>query len=111
MKLLLDENLSRRLAPLLQERFPESSQVCLLGLERASDREIWDYAKAHGFVVVTCDSDFEALSLLYGAPPAVIRLKSGNLSRAAILALLNDHHALLRELIEGEGRARIELVK
>ncbi|MBP6808741.1 MAG: DUF5615 family PIN-like protein [Chromatiaceae bacterium] len=37
MKLLLDENLSRRLVPFLQAAFPGSSQVVLEGLERAND--------------------------------------------------------------------------
>jgi len=39
MKLLLDENLSRRLIPFLQHDYPGSSQVVLLGLEAAS--EMW----------------------------------------------------------------------
>jgi hypothetical protein len=34
VKLLLDENLSRRLVPVLQSDFPGSSQAALLGLER-----------------------------------------------------------------------------
>lgn len=37
MKLLLDENLSRRLVPFLQHDYPDSSQVVLLGMESASD--------------------------------------------------------------------------
>ncbi|MFE8032557.1 DUF5615 family PIN-like protein [Thiohalocapsa marina] len=45
MKLLLDENLSRRVVPFLQADFPGSSQVALEGLERADDAAIWDYAK------------------------------------------------------------------
>jgi predicted nuclease of predicted toxin-antitoxin system len=50
MKLLLDENLSRRIVPFLQTIFPGSSQVALLGLawlglEGANDSEIWQYAK------------------------------------------------------------------
>jgi len=40
MKLLLDENLSRRIAPFLQTAFPGSSQVTLVGLESKSDSEI-----------------------------------------------------------------------
>ena len=35
MKLLLDENLSRRLVPFLQQDYPGSSQVLLLGLALA----------------------------------------------------------------------------
>ena len=48
MKLLLDENLSRRLVPFLQHDFPGSSQVVLLGMESASDKEVWLRAKACG---------------------------------------------------------------
>ena len=35
MKLLLDENLSRRLVPFLQHDYPGGSQVVLLGMESA----------------------------------------------------------------------------
>lgn len=45
MKLLLDENLSRRLVPFLQNAYPGTSQVVLLGMESASDRDIWQKAK------------------------------------------------------------------
>lgn len=38
MKLLLDENLSRRIVPFLQAAFPGSSQVALLGLETATEK-------------------------------------------------------------------------
>ena len=47
MKLLFDENLSFKLSRQLNDLFPGSSQVRLLGLERASDRALWDYAKAN----------------------------------------------------------------
>lgn len=40
MKLLLDENLSRRLVPFLQNNFPGTTQVALIGLERADGRNI-----------------------------------------------------------------------
>ncbi|NMY62928.1 DUF5615 family PIN-like protein [Pseudomonas sp. WS 5018] len=44
LKLLLDENLSRRLVPDLQADFPGSTQVALVGLGQANDRGIWEYA-------------------------------------------------------------------
>lgn len=46
MKLLLDENLSRRLVPYLQKDFPESTQVTLVGLETASDIEFGNMPKS-----------------------------------------------------------------
>jgi len=66
LKLLLDQNLSRRLIPSLQDTFPESTQVTLAGLEHATDLEIWEFAKVHEFVIVTKDSDFEELSIIKG---------------------------------------------
>lgn len=43
MKLLLDENLSRRIVPFLEAYYPASTQVACL--ERAVDHEIWQFAK------------------------------------------------------------------
>ena len=40
MKLLLDQNLSRRLIPALEIHYPESTQVALIGLEKSTDKEI-----------------------------------------------------------------------
>ena len=51
MKLLRDENLSRRLVPALQAQFPGSSQVSLLGLERSTDAQLCDFAAQQGFVI------------------------------------------------------------
>ncbi len=62
MKLLLDENLSRRLVSFLQHAYPGTSQVVLLGLESASDREVWQKAKDDGYVIVTRDADFQELA-------------------------------------------------
>ncbi|WP_199534727.1 DUF5615 family PIN-like protein [Rhodoferax lacus] len=66
MKLLLDENLSRRLVPFLQHAHPESSQVTLLGIESADDASIWQLAKDQGYTIVTRDSDFQELTLVWG---------------------------------------------
>ncbi len=64
MKLLLNENLSRRLVPFLLHVYPGSFHVCLIGLESASDAEVWNTAKRLEFVIVTRDADFEELSLV-----------------------------------------------
>ena len=66
MKLLPDENLSRRIVPFLQVAFHGSTQIALLRLVTASDLEIWQYAKDNGFVIVSRDSDFQERSLVSG---------------------------------------------
>lgn len=64
MKLLLDENLSRRLVSFLLHDYPDSAHVCLMGLESALDAEVWQVAKDQDFVMVTRDADFEGRSLV-----------------------------------------------
>ena len=109
MKLLLDENLSRRLIPFLRHDYPGSSQVVLLGLEAASDSVIWRTAKDHGFVIVTRDADFEELSLVWGQPPKVIWLKTRNQSRAATLKILLDNRLMIEDALLNRGQACVEV--
>jgi predicted nuclease of predicted toxin-antitoxin system len=102
MKLLLDENLSRRIVPFIQELYPSSIQVALVGLEQANDKIIRQYAIEHDFVIVTKDADFYEMNLLYGQPPKIIWLKMGNQSKAATIKTLQIHaeaieHALLKD--------------
>ena len=91
MKLLFDQNLSFRLCRLLNDLFPDSSHVQLLGLVNASDRALWEYAKSNDFVVVSLDADFAEIAALLGAPPKVIWLRCGNQSTAVIEALLREY--------------------
>ena len=88
MKLLLDENLSRRRGPALQARFPGSSQVALLDLERATDAQICDHAVQHGFVICSKDEDFQRLVAARGWRPRLVRLALGNVGNDAVLAAL-----------------------
>jgi predicted nuclease of predicted toxin-antitoxin system len=88
VKLLLDENLSRRLVPALQGRFPGSSQVILLGLERGTDAQLCDHAAQHGFVICTKDDDFRRLVAARGYRPRLVHLALGNVSNDAVLAAL-----------------------
>ena len=109
MKLLLDENLSRRIVPFLQTAFPGSTQVALLGLESASDSEIWQYAKDNGFVIVSRDSDFPERALVSGHPPQVIWLKIPNCSITVVLNILLEHHDEIEKALTQENLACVEL--
>ena len=91
MKLLLHENLSRRLVVPLSAPCPGTTHVVFAGLERASDEQVWAYARDQGFVIVTKDDDFSALAALRGRPPQVIKLTLGNVDNATALAALIDH--------------------
>ncbi len=109
MKLLLDENLSRRLVPFLQNDYPGSTQVALLGLEQADDRQVWNYAREHEFVIVTRDSDYFDLSTIHGPPPKIIWLRTGNQTKAASLAALLNFRKDIEKALINEGKDCIEI--
>ena len=68
MKVLFDENLSRKLAGLLQSLFPGSVHITQTGLSAGTlDRDIWDYAKRNGFAIITADRDFLTLAKYPGS--------------------------------------------
>jgi predicted nuclease of predicted toxin-antitoxin system len=90
-KLLLDENLSERLLPLLIDRFPSSTHVRLVGLGGTIDTSIWEWASQQRMVLVTKDEDFLVLSVARGFPPKVVCLAIGNSSNAATAAFLLQH--------------------
>jgi predicted nuclease of predicted toxin-antitoxin system len=90
MKLLFDQNISYRILKLLTEEYRESTHVKSEGMINAPDRQIWEFAKKNGFIVVTKDSDFNDLNSLYGFPPKVIWLRLGNLPTKQVYEVLLD---------------------
>ena len=51
MKLLFDENLAPSLVLGLTGIFPQSEHVSRIGLGATSDREVWEYAREHGYTL------------------------------------------------------------
>ena len=90
---MFDQNLGFKLCRKLVDLFPESSQARLVGLDRADDSVLWEYAKANGFVMVSQDSEMFDLSSLRGHPPKLIWLRCGNQKTGVIEKLLRDHYA------------------
>jgi predicted nuclease of predicted toxin-antitoxin system len=75
VKLLFEENLSRKLVVRPAELYPESAHVFEFGLLERPDGEIWDFAKTRDFVIVSTDSDFYELATTIGPPPKVVWLR------------------------------------
>jgi predicted nuclease of predicted toxin-antitoxin system len=109
VKLLFDQNLSRHLVTRLADLFPDSSHVASLGLDTASDREVWDYAADQGFAIASKDSDFRQLAFLLGPPPKSIWLRVGNRSTSAIAMLLTESAEAIEEFAKSEESALLVL--
>ena len=110
MKLLFDQNLSFKLCTLLSDIFPDSAQVRLIGLDRATDREIWDYAVAHSFTIVTLDADFAELSALFGSPPRVVWMRCGNQPTIVVEKLLRVCAEQIRAFELDESASLLEIL-
>ena len=56
-----------------------------------SDAQLWDYAREHGCVLLTKDSDFFDRLCLEGRPPKVVWVRTGNLRRSALEQHIQTH--------------------
>lgn len=99
MKLLFDQNLSRKLVNRLADLFPDASHVQFHGLATQTDTTIWNFAKLNGFCIVTQDADFAEKSRLYGSLPKVIWLRCGNALTNQVEQLIRSGHEAIRALI------------
>ena len=111
MKLLLDQNLSRKLVPHLDERYPGTSHVLLLGMSRSDDSDIWYYARLKGFTLVTKNTDMVDLCVLRGAPPRVIWLRIGNCTTEVVRELLDRNERRIRDLEQASSPMVLSLFR
>jgi hypothetical protein len=72
VKLLIDENLSRKL------------------VAQSPDATVWEYAKANGFTILTADVDFFELATTLGPPPKFSGYGDGTIRRAMLRAFFGE---------------------
>jgi len=109
VKLLLDQNLSRKLPAVISDLYPGTVHVRELQMTRAPDTVIWEYAKVNGFVIVTKDSWFYQRSLVAGHPPKLIWIRTGNCAARRIEQLLRRNAIRLQEFVDDENSSFIAL--
>jgi predicted nuclease of predicted toxin-antitoxin system len=109
LKLLFDQNLSRKLVNRLADIFPGSSHVQFHELAEKTDTEIWEFAKANDFCIVTQDADFAERSRLYGSPPKVVWLRCGNAPIREIENLIRLGTEAIQELLSNTDLHCLEL--
>jgi predicted nuclease of predicted toxin-antitoxin system len=88
-RLLLDQGLPRSTGKLLAPAEWDVVHVGDVGLSRATDQRILDYARENDRVCVTLDADFHALLATTDATkPSVVRIRKEGLNARAIADLL-----------------------
>jgi predicted nuclease of predicted toxin-antitoxin system len=109
LKLLFEQNLSRKLVTQLADVFPDPSHVQFYGLEVNTDTAIWEFAKNNDFCIVTQDVDFAERSRLYGSPPKVVWLRCGNTPTKQVESLLRSGLEVIQELLNNPSLGCLEL--
>ena len=111
MKFLFDQNISHRIIEILPEQFNGSTSVKKEGLINASDLTIWELAKKHNFIIVTQDSDFNDLNVLYGIPPKIIWIRTGNLNTSEIADLLIKNQSSIQSFLDDKSLGCFEMIR
>ena len=109
LEAFVDENLPPRLVHDLADLFPDSTHVSSVELGSTPDAIIWEYAKTHGFALLTKDKDFASLGLACGAPPQVILLQTGNCSTDELLRMIRNNAIRFSELEKDARRSLLVL--
>ena len=109
MKILLDENISYRIMPLLSDSFQPCTHAKVVSPSLKTDKAIWHYARKHHFTIVSFDSDFYGWQLLNGFPPKIIWLRCGNVTTRTLAHKLNAHEKLLLKFFHDKKEGVIEI--
>ncbi len=109
MKLLFDQNLSRKLVTRLADIFPNASHVQFHQLAEKTDTAIWEFAKLNDFCIVTQDADFAERSRLYGSPPKVVWLRCGNAPTHQVESIIRAGEEAIQQLQESSNLHCLEV--
>ncbi|MBC7447271.1 MAG: DUF5615 family PIN-like protein [Hymenobacteraceae bacterium] len=99
MRLLLDENISWRLAAPLRPHCTTVLHVRDIGLDHSPDTTIWRYARQNNFDLLTKDEDFVRLVLADGFPPRVIALQNAQVPVAKLATFLLERLPQLQRFL------------
>ncbi|NJM10797.1 MAG: DUF5615 family PIN-like protein [Synechococcaceae cyanobacterium SM1_2_3] len=89
MQVLLDQGLPRGAVLRLREAGWDAIHVAEIGMSRASDSGILDYARRENRVSITLDADFHTLLVLGSkASPSVVQIRIEGLQAVALAELL-----------------------
>lgn len=108
MNFLVDNQLPPALAQFIRTDLgAQAVHVSEIKLDRASDRQIWQYASEHDLIVISKDEDF--VTLYFGAPLArLLWVRTGNSRRTRILEVFANEWPRIAARFAG-GERFVEL--
>ncbi|WP_426239792.1 DUF5615 family PIN-like protein [Pararhizobium sp. DWP1-1-3] len=103
MRFLVDAQLPPALARWVTLNGHDAAHVADIGMQAATDRQIWDYALAEDRVIITKDEDFAQRKVLAHHSPAIVWMRWRNTRRQELLTRFETVlPAVLAALARGE---------
>jgi predicted nuclease of predicted toxin-antitoxin system len=103
VKFLVDNQLARALATLLENFGHSAVHVLDIELSQVDDLAIWAYAAQNGYTIISKDADFADLALLARTEARFIWVRIGNCRKSVLLeAFKNALKTIEQELEAGE---------
>lgn len=107
-RILLDQGLPRSAAGILLAKGWNVLHTGDIGLSRATDRQILEYARQEKRVVITLDSDFHAILAVENAgSPSVIRIRREGLKGPELAKLIENTWPEIQEQLESGAMVTI----
>lgn len=110
MRFLVDARLPPALARYFASLGEEAIHVLDVGLLAAKDGEIWDFALANAWIIVTKDDDFQLRASVSNPSPRIIWVRVGNCSKQRLLEIFTKHWSLIKQEL-ARGAALVELLE
>ncbi len=100
MKLLLDQNIGKKIIENLQDIYPESKHATELPKGQDSDFEFWNFALANELVLVTTDADFLNLSIIAHKSPKTIHIHGEVITTTKMEWILRINQQSIQEFVD-----------
>ncbi len=108
MRLLLDQGLPRSSAEILRNKGWDIQHTGEIGMSRATDRQILEYARDEQHIVITLDSDFHAILAVDNLDsPSVVRIRQEGLRGPELAKLLEKIRSRIGKQLENGAMATI----
>ena len=108
MKLLLDQGLPRSSAEILRNKDWDIQHTGEIGMSRATDRQILEYARDEQRIVITLDSDFHTILAVENLnSPSVVRIRQEGLRGPELAELVEKIWSRIGQQLENGAMATI----